>query len=212
MVSQSVDPTRRVSLIVVDLGVPGVPTSRLAVRNQQVNFYRAVSLEGSEDAQTWSPVQDAGALYSYDTPRFVGSQLSVSYPETTRRYLRLTVHNEDNPPLDIQDVEVYGFTRKLLFPAGPGGSYQLYYGNPRARAPTYDLERFLPYLETEGLPVAILEAQSDNPEFQAPRPPLSERLPWLIPLVVGVAALAVGLLLLGVVRQARKLLPPPEQG
>jgi hypothetical protein len=208
--SQSVDTGRRVSIVVIDLGLGGIPTSRLSVQTSQVNFYRTASLAGSPDGQGWQPLQTSGALYSYDTPRFVGSQLDISYPESTHRYLRLTINNEDNPPLSIEDVNVYGVSRKLLFPARPGASYHLYYGNPRAGAPSYDLERFLPYLDTQGLPVAALGPQRDNPAFVVPLPPLSERLPWLIPLVVGAAALVVGLLLLGVVRQARKILPPPD--
>lgn len=210
IISQSNDPDREASVIVVDLGVERLPTSRLAVQTSQVNFYRAVSLEASEDAKVWAPLPASGALYAYDTPRFVGRQLSVTYPETTSRYLRLAVHNEDNPPLNIQDVDVYGVSRKLLFPAKLGASYQLYYGNPDVRAPSYDLERFLQYLESEDLPAGTLGPQAENPAFVVPQKPLSERLPWLIPVVVGIAAAAVGLLLFGVVNQARKVLPPPS--
>jgi hypothetical protein len=61
-----------------------------------------VTLEGSKDAQVRESLQISDALYDYDTPRFVETQLSVTYPETTTRYLRLTVHNEDNPALNIQ--------------------------------------------------------------------------------------------------------------
>jgi hypothetical protein len=102
IVSHSEDPDRGVSVMVVDLGMEGVPTSRLAVETSQVNFYRAVTLEGSKDAQVWESLPISDALYDYDTPRFVETQLSVTFPETTTRYLRLTVHNEDNPPLNIQ--------------------------------------------------------------------------------------------------------------
>jgi hypothetical protein len=207
--SQRVDPHQRVSIIEVELGRPGIPTSRLEVETSQVNFHRAVSVAASPDGQNWQTLPVSAALYSYDTPRFVGSQLDVGYPETTHRYLRLTIHNEDNPPLVIDDVAVYGISRKLLFPAQEGASYRLYYGNPRAAAPSYDLQQFLPYLDTEDLPVADLGPHEHNPAFVEPQPPLSERLPWLIPAVVGVAAAVVGLLLLGVARQARKILPPP---
>lgn len=210
ILSQSEDPQRRATVVTVDLGMAGLPTSRLAVQTSLVNFYRTVSLEGSNDGENWSSVQRSGALYSYDTPRFQGSQLSVSYPEVTYRYFRLTVHNEDNPPLEIQGVDLYGISRRLLFAATPGASYHLFYGNPDARKPSYDLGRFLPYLDTEDLPVATLGPQRQNPAFVVPQPPTSERLPWLIPVVVAVTAIAAGLLLFGVVRQARKVLPPPS--
>ena len=206
------DTAKRRSLIVFDLGNRGLPTNRLTIQTPQVNFYREVTLEGTGDAPSWSLIQRSGVLYSYDTPKFVGDQLTLSYPETTFRYLRLTVDNEDNPLLPIEGVEVFGVPRKLLFQAQPGASYKLYYGNPEARTPSYELELFLPFLETENLPVGTLGPQSNNQAFKVERSrlPFSERYTWLITVVVVVAAIAVALLLFGVVRKAKKVLPPPN--
>ena len=206
------DTAKRRSLIVFDLGNRGLPTNRLTIQTPQVNFYREVTLEGTGDAPSWSLIQRSGVLYSYDTPKFVGDQLTLSYPETTFRYLRLTVNNEDNPLLPIEGVEVFGVPRKLLFQAQPGASYKLYYGNPEARTLSYELERILPFLETENLPVGTLGPQRNNQAFKVERSrlPFSERYTWLITVVVVVAAIAVALLLFGVVRKAKKVLPPPN--
>ncbi|HZA23937.1 MAG TPA: hypothetical protein VFA32_15270 [Dehalococcoidia bacterium] len=65
-------------------------------------------------------------------------------------------------------------------------------------------------METEDLPVGTLGPQSENPAFSEPPVPLSERLPWLIPVLVAAAAVTLGLLLFGVVKQARKALSPPS--
>ena len=206
------DTAKRRNLIVFDLGNRGLPTNRLTIQTPQVNFYREVTLEGTGDAPSWSLIQRSGVLYSYDTPKFVGDQLTLSYPETTFRYLRLTVNNEDNPLLPIEGVEVFGVPRKLLFQAQPGASYKLYYGNPEARTLSYELERILPFLETENLPVGTLGPQRNNQAFKVERSrlPFSERYTWLITVVVVVAAIAVALLLFGVVRKAKKVLPPPN--
>jgi len=64
---------------------------------------------------------------------------------------------------------------------------------------------------TEQLPEAKLGSQATNPDFVEKKPPLSERFPWLFPTVVAVAAILVALLLIGIIRQARKVLPPPSQ-
>jgi hypothetical protein len=210
IIGRDEDAQLRATVLNVDLRVNGLPTSRLRVDTAQVNFYRRVFLDTSRDGETWETISTSGELFSYDTPKFVGGQLTVTYPETTGRYIRLTVYNEDNPPLDIEGLEVFGVSRKLLFPARPGAAYQLYYGNTDARSPSYDLARFLPYLETEGLPQGTLGAQMDNTAFEIPREPWSERLPWLIPAMVALAAVVVGILLLGVLRQAKKFLPPPS--
>ena len=208
------DNTNLRSLIVFDLGSKGLPTNRLTIQTPHVNFYREVVLEGTGDidAPSWGLIQRSGVLYSYDTLKFVGDQLTLSYPETTFRFLRLTINNEDNPLLPVEGVEVSGVPRKLIFQAQPSASYKLFYGNPKARTPSYELERILPFLETENLPVGALGPQTDNLAFKVEkrRLPFSERYAWLITVVVVVAAVAVAILLFGVVRKAKKVLPPPS--
>ena len=213
VVSSTRDTEKRTSVVDVDLGVEGLPSHRLAVRVPDVNFYREVRLEISSNREEWSRATQA-AIFSYDTPKFVGNGLVLNYPETTTRYLRLTIFDEDNSPLDLQGVDVRGLRRIVFFLATPGQSYELYYGNLEARRPVYDIERLLPYLATEDLPQASLGPHDDNPQFVEAAPPsrpVSERLPWLLPVVVAVAAVAVGLILFGVLRNARKVLPPPAE-
>lgn len=97
-------------------------------------------------------------------------------------------------------------------PARPGAGYTLYYGNTFARAPSYELARLVPYLETDNLPQAQLGPQRADPPAPAPKPAkpaASEGLPWLIPSAVALAGVVVALLLYGVLRQAKKFLPPP---
>ena len=79
-----------------------------------------------------------------------------------------------------------------------------------ALRPTYDIDRLVEFLDTDGLPVASLGAQADNPDYIEKLPPFTERFPWLLPLVLALAGLLVGGILLNVVRPARKALPPPE--
>ncbi len=212
ILGSSRDVDRNTTLIELDLGARGLPTHRLAVSVPDVNFYREVDLEASSDREDWKPLA-RGAVYSFETTRFTGENLAFTFPETTSRYFRLVVHHEDNPPLDIQAVDMWGLQRRLVFSADPSLTYGLYYGNDEAGRPSYDIERVLPYLETEGLPRATLGPQEDNPMFRAPQPPpvpVSERLSWLLPTVISVAAVFVGVLLFGVLR-ARKLLPPPPE-
>ena len=199
------------TLLVFDLGAPGFPTSRIEVSTPQQNFYRQVVVEGSANAESWTRVQSSAILYSFDTPRFVGANLSVGYPESTYRYYRLTVLNEDNPPLPVTGASAYGFLRKLISEASPGGDYRLYYGSEGAKAPSYELERIFPYLVTENLPRASLGSHGPNPAYLGPSPPpVTERLPWLLPTVVALASLVIGVFLASLFRQLRRSLPPPS--
>jgi len=209
IVGTSHDTDRGTTLVDVDLGTPGVPSYRLAVKIPEVNFYRQISLQASTERASWETILSRSEIYAYDTPKFVGSNLVIIYPEITSRYLRLTIHDEDSPPLNIQGIEVWGLHRRLVFSAAPQHSYQLYYGNMAAQRPVYDIERVFPYLATEALPEASLGPQITNPDFVEKKPPLSERFPWLFPVVIAVAAIFIALILIGIVRQARRLLPPP---
>ena len=208
------DSERHLTLVEVDVGVQGIPSRRMVLKVPDVNFYREVMLEASSDRVEWRTLVPKDAIYAYDTPKFVGSGLALAYPEATSRYFRIVILNEDNPPLDVQGAEVWGLQHRLVFSADPRRSYSLYYGNPKAGKPSYDIERVFPYLVTQELPQASLGPQAENPQFVEeipPPPPLSERLHWLLPSVVAGAAVIVALLLFGVLRQARKVLPPPVE-
>ena len=212
MVSRTEDVDTQSSVLILDSGSQGIPTTRLSFQTRAVNFHRDVTIEVSNDRENWQ-WQGEAAVYSYDTPKFVGSRLEVNYPESRHRYYRMTVQNRDNPPLPLEDITLFGVERKVIFQAQPGGDYALYYGNPDALRPSYDLERVLPYFETASLPAATLGAQQVNPAFALPEPPAlpwTERYPWLVPAAVSVAGVVVAALLFGVVRQAKKVLPPPD--
>jgi hypothetical protein len=204
------------TLIDVDMGVQGLPTHRLALQIPDVNFHRQVSIETSNDLDRWQGLVTGGAIFSYETSKFTGSNLAIPYPETTARYIRILIFNKDNTPLEVQNVETWGLQRRLVFSANPDLDYKLYYGNQDARRPSYDIEMMFQYLDTRSILKASLGGHTLSELFQppvTPKPkpvPLTERLPWLLPVVISVAAAMVGLLLLGVVRRAKTLLPPPD--
>ncbi len=206
----SQDEEQQTTLVELDLGHDGIPTDHLAVTVDDVNFDRDVTLEASNNGETWRTVQSRASIFAYDTPRFTGESLSFTYPETTARYLRLVIHDADSPPLTVTDVDVWGVERRVLFFARPGEAYKVYYGNSDALRPTYDIDRLLGFLDTSDLPMASLGAQTDNSDYIEKLLPFTERFPWLLPLVIALAGLLVGGILLRVVMQARKALPPQE--
>ena len=192
----------------LDLGVSGIPVGRLSFRSATPNFYRGAGVLGSDDREDWRWL--AGEhVYSFDTPKFKGSRLEFKFPDSRHRYYRIEVADADNPPLALAGYTLHSANRLLRFQAEAGTEYALYYGNPVAQAPVYDLERIAPYLETEDLPVATLGGQQPNEAFTGLDVPVTERLPRLAPVGVALAAVVLAALLYSVFRQARKVLPPP---
>jgi hypothetical protein len=53
--------------------------------------------------------------------------------------LFLETHNGDNPPVELEKFQLFYPATRILFKAGPDDELFLYYGNPRADAPRYDL-------------------------------------------------------------------------
>ncbi len=199
----------RATMITLDLGAAGIPTSRLSFETEAPNFHRDTEIEGSIDGERWDGLGGA-AVYSYNTPQFSGRRREVTYPESHYRYYRWTVQNGDDTPLPLADLRLHGVNRQVVFAAEPGADYALYYGNDYAQAPVYDLAQLTQYREADNLPAAALGPQQDNPAYTGAEAPLTERYPWLITTAVAAAALVLAVLLYGVVQQARGKLRPPD--
>jgi len=65
--------------------------------------------------------------------------ISLNQAPTTGR-LWLEVENGDNPPLELTALTAWHSTARLLFRAADGAAPALYYGNPQAAFPRYDLD------------------------------------------------------------------------
>lgn len=199
----------KTTVIDIDLGTEGLPNHKLELIVPNINFYRETKLETSSNLDNWN-ILTMDSIYVYDTPEFTGHNLVLQYPETTSRYLRVSILNQDNQPLNVQTVNVFGFQRKLIFTVDSNKSYKIYYGNKQANEPSYDIEQILPYMDSLNIPKANLGPHTKNIEFVTTEP-ISERIPWLLSLVVVSATIIVGIFLFGIIRQAKKILPPPQQ-
>ena len=207
------DPQDKLTVLLLDAGSGGFPANRIDLEIPQRNFYRQVSLHGSHNNLNWFPVQDSETIFDFDTPKFVGHDLTIRFGESRYRHYRLIIQNGDNPPLPLDGLRGSGFLRKLIFSAEAGKPYRMYYGHPEADTPSYELERLFPYLVTEDLPKARLGVHTLNPAFTVPATPpapFTERNPWLFPTIVAIAALFVGAFLTVLVRQLGGNLRPPE--
>ena len=204
------DSEAKVTNWVLDLGSSGIPTSRLDIHSPQKNFHRNVSIEGSDNGVDWELVSHTDFIYSYSTPTFVGNKFSAVYPETRYRYYKLKVFNDNNDSLQISEFKSQGFGRKLIFFARPDVEYAVYYGNDKATKPSYELDHIVRHLDTENLPLGILDGQMKNPDYNLPAEPFTERYSWFMPVVISLTTLVIGFFLANVSRQISGRLRPPE--
>jgi len=81
-----------------------------------------------------------GGASWFQTPDLAGRQLILTLEASPAGdNLILETHNADNPPIDLVKFQVFYPATRVLFKAQPGDELLLYYGNPQAGAPHYDL-------------------------------------------------------------------------
>lgn len=192
----SLNKEKRATEIKLDLGAKGVPSNQVILSTNDANFNREVLIDGSDDGSVWKSL-GSDIIFSYQTPKNNDSKTRVNYQEANFRFLRLTVMNRDNQPLTFGEFTVLGTLRKVVFLAKNGESYRLFYGNAGGRFPEYDLESYLQYLDNNNIVQAVLGPQDANKAFVSeslPPKPLSERFPFLLNIVLGVAVVILGTL------------------
>ena len=192
---------RPASIWRIDLGAR-IPIERLLLNADAEEFSRPFQLEIVDDPA--SPVYIA----SGDLTRRAetsGQPIAIAFAERFARRLKLTVIDDRNPPLRIAAITAMSAARQAIFEAAAAGNgaVRLYYGNPRAIEPRYDLGVRIPAnLATAPLRLTLL-AQRDNPIYRPEPKPFSERAPWLIYVVLAAASLALAAILVNLARAAQ---------
>jgi hypothetical protein len=175
----------RTSVATVDLGVSGVPVTRLELSaDAPARYDRPVTVDGSHDRRTFVPLA-AGRITR--APGLVSSGLAVA---GRYRYLRVTMANGDDPPLRGLRAETFGPSFAVMVEGGRPGPLRLLYGAD-VPAPSYEFAR-LPVEQ----PVAVLDPsrlppERANPTFALPGPTFGERYRWLVQVALGLTALVV---------------------
>jgi hypothetical protein len=187
----------------IDLG-DRVPCARLEFDVGDETFTRPFRLERADPGQ---PTQFLMGGEWRRRPGEARGPLVVQLPsEVFAQRLRLVVTDYRNPPLNLSGARYIAPARQVVFaPAGGAGfsmggraslagfasPLRLYFGNPIAQAPHYDFAANLP-ANLEPPPARVtLGALAPNPSYNPPPKPWTERHPWLVYVVLGVASLAL---------------------
>jgi hypothetical protein len=113
------------------------------------------------------------------------------------RKLRMVIKDHSNQTLLLHEIKAAAPARQLVFElrATPAQPLRLFYGNAKAEAPHYDFERELA-AKLSNTPVRVgVGPATANPDYQPEPLPLTERVPWLIYIVLGVSSLILGIIL-----------------
>ena len=176
-------PNEAITEVVIDLKYKNIPSNMMVLKIDGKNFWRDVHILSSnvDNADRYREVE-SDLLYNISTQKFTRGKLTLEYPETQARYLKLIIENKDDAPLAISEVEVLGTPKKITFLAEPGVSYFLYFHNHMAPTPSYDIENTFSYIDLNSISRWTVGKVEKNPDY-APienEIPFSERHPWII--------------------------------
>jgi hypothetical protein len=122
----------RATVVTLDLGFANVPVDAVEVRSSTDRFVRQVVVEGSNDNVTYLPVGGG------EVARFRGVDLGRIAVQARHRYVRVTIQNGDDAPLEELRVQALAQPRPLLLSEGFEPPFRLFYGAPGTAPPAYD--------------------------------------------------------------------------
>ena len=210
VVNRSIERDKKTNstVITLDLGFRHLPLQNMTLVIDDALFQRAYTVEGrntirhkiyrraeeawrAEERDTpWSSVSH-GTFFRRRDQGKLSEMTEAVIPHAACRYLRITIKNNDDQPLNIRDVVVHRRTCALLFEARSSSSYTLYGGNGKAGAPFYDFARLVPGMDIAALP-QVNRGAIEPLKPEGPLVPWSERY-WYV-ITAGVIA-AVALML-----------------
>ena len=182
--------------LTIDLGQPNPFVSRVKIACSSINYYRTAYVAGSHDRTNWQNIGQ-GEIFDYNIDNFKDAQREIAFAECRFRYLKLTILDEDNPPLKIDAVTAVGLSRSVVFTLENQAALKLYYGNAAAAKPVYDYARFVLKTDTRQAARLALGQPAVNPLYvpEKIKRPWTEERPYLLWGTLGM----IVLILLGLV-------------
>lgn len=154
---------QRTTIVELDLRFAKVPVDGVRIHSDTARYVRRLTVEGSNDRMTFV------SLGGGEIARFPGVDLSQLALAARHRYLRVTIRNGDDAPLDALRVVPEAVPRPLLLAAGYRPPFRLLYGAASVSAPAYDFAQ-LPAAATgfERAREGTLGRERANVLFEAP--------------------------------------------
>jgi hypothetical protein len=192
------------SVWTIDLGAR-VPCDRLTLDVDDTSFSRPFQLEVVDDPE------NVRLIARGELTRHLGEEakpLTITFDqEEHARKLRLMITDYSNQTLSISSIQASAPTRQLVFELKEPAvqPLRLFFGNPKVGAPHYDFEKEVPSrLTTEPIRSTVSDVVR-NPEYKPEPLPFTERVPWLIYLVLAASSVALAIILFKLARTTLRI-------
>ena len=187
----------------IDLGAR-VPCDRLTLEVDDDSFSRPFEVEGVDDQE------HVQLIASGTLTRHSGDEAKplviVFDDEENVRNLRIQITDYSNPTLNITSIQASAPARQLVYELKEPASQplRLYFGNASVPAPHYDFETELQSKPSSEPTHSKFSNVIANPEYRPEPRPLTERVPWLIYLVLAISSIALAFILFSLARSAMR--------
>lgn len=188
------------TIVDVDLG-KRIPLSYLKMKiSDTIDYYRTIHVAYKSD----SVHTEKGWRYNY-TNMTSGTLTSVEknefrFKSTLAQHLRITIQNQDNQALHIQDITAKGYTHELITRLTQPATYYLAYGKTNDRVPSYDITKVATNIPEDLTTLELGTAQVIPKKEINIVAPLFENKLWLW-LVMGVVIAVMGWFTLSMMRK-----------
>jgi hypothetical protein len=206
------DEKEKTTTLTLDLGFRNLPLQEVSLMIGNVAFQRSYRIAGrntrthkiyrraeeawnAQEIETpWSLVAH-GTLYRRLNQGKAIESTGASIPQAAFRYLRITIDNGDDAPLDVRDVTVSRRTCSLIFDSLSTAIYTLYGGNAAAGSPDYDFSKTLKAMDIDRIPKLAVGAVEPL-RHAAPTIPWTEQHPHVMTaILVGVVLLMLWMII-----------------
>ena len=156
---------------ILEIETHNEPFSALMIETPENNLYRRLAFEVTATIggmEKWEAFKQATVL-RISFRDYKRSELRVDFPEMQKRRFRIVIFNEDNPPIDVKGVTLYGPAWRALFLTEQGESLKLFYGGKHDHIVKQDTEPVKRIYESGYEPVEFKIGQVEiNPDYQEP--------------------------------------------
>jgi len=159
-----IDVQAKTTQAILDFGARNIPIEKVKIESDGFNYYRTVYVQGSNDLKDWSTL-GSGEVFDYNVENFKDAKKEIKFPEARCRYIKLTIMNQDNVPINVVSAIGYGLKRYLAFPFQKTGTLRLYYGNQRAPMPGYDYARIAGKVDFAAIPLVQMAKEVSNAAY-----------------------------------------------
>ena len=123
------------------------PIIRMDVTTSSVNFSRGLTVYSSDDKKRWNRVCD-GNIMKISVGSCDKSSMKINFSETRSKFLKLVIHNQDAPPIDVITVQCSrnAYAAEFIIPSKSDISLKMYYSGDLP-TPRYDIVAILANLK-----------------------------------------------------------------